>query len=123
MAAIEERGSDRTEFEIQIVLYQVPGPAGTGPMWIARSVTTGHIGQSRTETGAVEGLLLVIDMLLKSAREEGTSAAAWFAQQRPSAEHLRRFQAAERSGAVERVPTPSRRERFPLRARKAYCAS
>lgn len=123
MATTRERGEERTEFEIPIVTYQVPGPVGTGPMWIARSVATGHVGQGRTETGAIEGLLLVIETLLASAVEEGTSPAAWFALQRPSVEYQLRFQAAERSGAVERVPTPSRRGRFPLRPRKAYCGS
>jgi hypothetical protein len=107
--------------DLPIVTYLRPGPAGNDSMWIARSVTTGHVAHGRTEASALEGLRMGIHGLLTLAHEEGVSPWAWRAAQTPDPRYRGAFEDAERRGRLERLPGEAGPGGCFIQPRKALC--
>jgi hypothetical protein len=107
--------------DLPIVTYRRPGPPGTGTMWFARSVTTGHVAHGRTEASAVEGLLAGIDALLALAHREGISPLEWHAAQTPDPQCQVAFDSAEQRGCLERLPRETGPGGCVVQPRKALC--
>ena len=55
-----------------------------GEHWRAHSVSTGHVGESATEQGALKNLTRAIDAAIHIAKSFGQSVQEWFAQQDPN---------------------------------------
>lgn len=90
-------------------------------MWIARSVTTGHVAHGRTEASALEGLRTGINALLALAHEEGVSPLEWHAAQTPDPRYQGAFDSAERRGRLERLPRETGPGGCLIQPRKALC--
>lgn len=93
-----EAGSDRLPL---LVLTYEDEIETVGPVWIARSVLTGHIAAGTTEARARKCLRLTVQRSVEIAFRAGCSHAHWLhGQGRAEPEHLRLYFAeAARAGA------------------------
>lgn len=75
-------------------------------MWIARSISTGHVAHGRTSERATERLIaLVRGMLRVAVTECGQTAQQWWeTQQRDVLHWAAAFQLRADEGALEKLP-------------------
>ncbi len=59
-----------------------------GPVWIARSILTGHIAAGTTEAKAEEFLRRTIAYSIERAGKHGKTFGQWFREQRPAEPHF-----------------------------------
>lgn len=75
------------ELRLNVVVYQAEGP-DRRPMWIARSIPTGHVAHGRTSERATERLIaLVRGMLRVAVTEYGQTAQQWWETQQGDVSH------------------------------------
>ncbi len=74
-----------------------------GPVWMARSILTGHVAAGITEARARKCLRLTVQRSIEIALEAGRSLTEWFlGQKRAEPEYLRQY-FAQAAAAGERV--------------------
>jgi hypothetical protein len=59
-----------------------------GPVWIARSILTGHIAAGTTEARAAEFLRRTVAYSIQVAAKHGKTFDQWFCEQRPAEPQL-----------------------------------
>lgn len=63
-----------------------------GGDWVGRSIRSGHVSESSTFRGAVDGLTAAIDEAINVAKNRGFSAEQWYAaQQLDEIKYVRMF--------------------------------
>ena len=79
---------------------------GVGPVWIARSIVTGHVACGSSEAKAKECLRRTIAGSVALAKKHGMTLDEWFRQQRPDeSRHVEEYFRRARAGGQHIEPS------------------
>ena len=91
-------------------------------LWLARSVSTGHVAHGSTEESAVESLMAGLRVLFDAVTRDGESATEWWRQQEGRITHphfLGEFRRRESAGCLRELPAEEWPGGFRVSARHA----